>query len=224
MKSPFAILIGVVLAWFLLSEAATEAWYRYKESQVAKTEPWPITFPEDPVEANSRGFQNYTSREMGDAEQEILRFDDALSATWRDPSGNQWTGFMIEWDSDKRKNNMDIAHNPTICLPAAGLTLVKEMPDREITIGDTTYRFNSWEFAAGSRPVWVYTAVRRDRELDTLDYSDDLHQKREAKVTKVLEGQRGNPLQTLQLVVVGPGDADGATDAVNQQLRELVGG
>lgn len=216
-----------VVAWFALAEVTTEAWYRYKESQVPETQPWNIQFPDpaDPMAAAEKGFFNFESREMGEQEQEILRFRDGIGYNWKDEQENSWTAFFLGWDLDPRLNNNDIHHNPTICLPAAGLTLEETLPDTTVETPAGEFVFRSWEFSAGSMPVFVFTAVRRAYEQQIEEYVSDNASalgKRGAMIQRVFDGNRTNPLQTLQLVVTGPETVEEAREYLKVLLQELV--
>lgn len=140
---------------------------------------------------------------------------------WRDGSGNQWTAFYLQWRSDKRLNQNDLAHNPTSCLPAAGLQLVSSEADTVVRVGTVEIPFRSWIFSMNGHPVYVFTATRRERELQRFDHGGDKTKKLFDKLSKPWFGNRGNPLQTLQLVVVGPGSLEAARQALVKQVEQF---
>jgi len=218
-KSLIAI-AGAILAWFLVSEVATEAWYRWKESQVPVTEPWPIDWPTE-ENAAARGFHDFQPREMSDREKELLHFKRGRAASWKDADGTHWTGFLIEWDPDPKLNQMDLTHNPTVCLQAAGLKLIKALPDVDLEIGGVPATFKAWRFDADGRPIFVYVATRLDYGFSTYRYKDGLIAMRAGNLWKAVVGSRGNPLQTIELVVVGLRSEREANEALPTQLRML---
>lgn len=219
-KSLIAI-AGAILAWFLVSEVATEAWYRWKESQVPVTEPWPIDWPTE-ENAAARGFRDFQPREMSEQEREILRFERGRAASWKDGGGNQWTGFYIEWNPDPKLNQMDLTHNPTVCLAAAGLNLVRSLPDVTVEIGGTPATFKAWEFTTGGKPIFVYVATRLGYGFSTFDYRQGEVAKRTGHFWKAVIGSRGNPLQTLELVGVGLRTPEEAETELMAQVALLV--
>lgn len=212
--------VGVV-AWFLLIEVGTEAWYRWRESQTETTTPWNLSFPAA-NEAGARGFYGYKEQELGETEQEILRFDKAQSASWRDDRGNAWTAFYLQWEPDKRLNQTDLSHNPTSCLPAAGLKLVSAEPDVTVDVDGRPITFRSWIFSMEGRPVYVFTATRRERELQRFALAGDHSRKFLTKLSKPWFGNRSNPLETLQLVGVGPKSMEAATGALKDVISNLA--
>jgi hypothetical protein len=222
------IIVGaVVLACFALSEFATEAWYRYKEGQAAKTEPWNIQFPnpEDTETAQKKGFFSFTTSELGDREKEILHVETGLSASWRDARGNAWNAFSLSWPPDKRLGEIDSAHNPTICLPAAGIELVEPGPVVNMQIGDTEMPFQTWIFKQGSQEIYVFMGVRREFNVGELFLVTDTS--REGKLSRAIgkasTGVRGGPLQALQLYVVGPRSLEEATELAKRQILNFQG-
>lgn len=217
-KSLIAI-AGAILAWFLVSEVATEAWYRWKESQVPVTEPWPIDWPTE-ENAAARGFRDFQPREMSEQEKELLHFKRGRAASWKDAEGNQWAGFYIEWDPDPKLNQMDLTHNPTVCLQAAGLQLVRTLPNVEMEIAGLPANFKAWEFEANGKPIFVYVATRHSYGFPVFNYNKGQIAMRAGNLWKAFVGNRGNSLQTLELVVSGyktPSEA-----ALRDQVWKLV--
>jgi len=214
---------GAVVVWFLAIEAGTEIWYRINESSIPKTIGWNLNFPDpnDPDAAVRKGFFSYQNRPLGASERDILRFKEAESAAWRDVGGNAWQAFLLEWDADKRLNQTDLSHNPTSCLPAAGLKLRSTEPDLELENAGVPMRFRSWIFESDGVPIYVYAATRRERQF-TLDYDKDLSAKFWQKLAKPLSGNRGNPLETLQMFVTGPVTKVDADRALQREVERLV--
>jgi len=230
LRSPQRSLIivgGFVLAWFVFAEIGTEAWFRYKESQTAKTVPWNIQFPnpEDMGTAQQRGFYSLTTRELGDREKEILHFETGLGASWNDTRGNAWNAFSLSWAPDKNLGEVDSAHNPTICLPAAGFEFVKPGPVVNMQIGDSEMPFQTWVFRQGNQEIYVFMGVRREFASGELFLVTDTS--REGKLSRAIDkattGVRGGPLQAVQLFVSGPRSLEEATELAKQQIRNLQG-
>lgn len=222
---PFLIAAGCVVAWFAITEIGTEAWFRYKESQAKKTEPWNIQLPdpENFESASERGLINFQAQEIGEREREILHCETGVSASWQDMSGNAWNAFVLSWAPDKKLSDVDSAHNPTICLPAAGFELVEAGPVVNMPIGDDQMPFQTWIFKQGGMPVYVFMGVRRQYEVGELFLVTGTG--RESKLNRALEkasvGLRGAPLQALQLFVRGPRSLEEATELAIEKVRTL---
>lgn len=215
-----AILAAGVVTWFALCELATFGWYAWRESRVPVTDAWTVSWPTS-SDAERRGFESFSEREMSDAEKELLRFERGNAASWR-AGLNSWTGFFIEWPSDHRLNEMDMTHNPTLCLTGAGLELRKSLPDVNIAVReDYRVSFRAWEFALSGRPVFVYVATRWDRNFGQTDYGAGGIRRRLANFERALAGNRGNPRQTLELVTVGPVTAEQAEKDLREEVSRL---
>lgn len=211
---------AAVLTWFLVSEGATEAWYRWKEKSAEPTEPWGFAVFFQTGGTNPPAA--FTPGELTEREKELLHFTSGRKASWRDPKGNQWSGFHLEWEPNKLLNQMDVTHNPTVCLPAAGLELVQRLPDVVIDQREVPIRFKAWEFAIQGRPVFVYVASRWDRQYEQVEYRKGALAKRLANLWKAVEGIRGNVLETVEFVLVGPRHVEEAESAFRKQLDRLI--
>lgn len=214
-------LLGVI-GWFLFTEIATQVWYRWQETQRPLTHPWPIQWPTK-EDAEARGFLNFQPREMGDAEKELLRFKTGQAASWRSNDGAQWTGFYIQWDPNRDLNQMDLTHNPTVCLAGAGLVLVRSIPATEEFVGDFRAHVNAWEFEYEGQQVYVYVMTRWGRDFNLFAYKQGSWQMRLGNIWRALVGNRGNPLQTIELVGVGFDSEFQAHKAFENQLLKLSG-
>ncbi len=129
MKKSVLILLAVVLGWFVVSEAATEGWYRWHEMRAEKSAEWAVTWPDQPE--SDWKVQDFTEFPTSDQVQEVLRYDEMRGARWVDPASRvAWNVNFIEWEPDKDLNGINAVHNPTICLPSAGMELVETLGER----------------------------------------------------------------------------------------------
>lgn len=229
------IIVGaIVIAWFALAEFGTEVWYRYNEKQFTPTEPWNMKLPdpEDIQTAQKKGFYSFVTREIGDREKEILLFETGTGATWSDTRGNAWNAFLITWPPGKVLGDMDSAHNPATCLPAAGFELVEIGPMVSIPVNGTEMKFQSWIFRQSGTPVFAFMAVRRKYANDVaylIDRAtsmgpDRLYHRMGRALSRAKSGIRpGSPLESVQLIVSGPRTLEEATELAKQQILNLQG-
>ncbi len=144
MKKSLIVLFSFVIAWFVVSEAATEAWYRWHEMRAAKSPEWTVTWPDEPE--SDWKVEDFTEFPTSDQVQEVLRYDEMRGARWVDPaSRGAWSVNFIEWEPDKNLNGINAVHNPTICLPGAGMQLVKALGERNQSATQTV-RFGGESF------------------------------------------------------------------------------
>lgn len=213
---------AAVLTWFLVSEGATEAWYRLKEFEMPITDAWPIDWPTED-DAAERGFLSFQSREMSDREKELLSYETSETASWTDSRGNVWTAFHLKWSPDKRLNDTDIAHNPTRCLPAVGLELIESLPAVRVSYREQVVEFSAWLFRMGEKPVYVFVANRRERQPPPLKYVGDSLLRGITRLGKIADGNRSNPVELLEFVVVGPDTYQEASRDLEGQTLALFG-
>lgn len=214
------IAAGAVLGWFLISELATQAWYLFQEARHPVTSEWKVEWPAAD-DAYRRGFVDFQERPMTDSEKEILRYDSSHAASWRDAEGGQWSAFLLQWHRDPRLNQMDLIHNPTVCLAAAGLTLVGTLPEREHRLGGESVRFHGWKFERGGVPYFVFIGTRWNRDFAPFAYRQGGLQMRAGNLWRAVVGNRENPLQTMELVGVGFSSVAEAERGLDRQLQRL---
>jgi len=188
-RLPF-IVLGAVLLWLVVGEIATQAWYAFQESKHAPTQPWNIQWPTE-KDAARRGFIAFKERPLTDAEKETLWYEKGHAGTWISPEGAQWTGFYFEWSQDYRLNQLDLLHNPTTCLPAAGLTLVGSLPDTTLAVGSSRVDVHGWEFESNGKQVYVFVATRWVRDFDPFSYRPGLWLSRLGNFWRAIVGNRG---------------------------------
>lgn len=188
-----------------------------------KTHPWGVTFPQADVSL-SYGWFGYTERELSDREREILQFETAQSAVWRDANGYNWTAFHLTWPKDKRFNDTDMAHNPTRCLPAIGLELEKKLPAVKVEVGESHLEFQGWRFDHQGSQVYAFLVNRREREPEKIPYvpSENNIVEYLRRLEKISRGNRSNPLEMLELVVQGPRSDAEAIEALKSQVGKLI--
>ncbi len=164
MKKSLLILLAAVLGWFVVSEAATEAWYRWHEMRAEKSPEWSVTWPDEPE--SDWMVEDFTEFPTSDQVQEVLRYDEMRGARWVDPASRvAWNVNFIEWEPDKDLNGINAVHNPTICLPSAGMQLVKTLGERTIEVGGQSISFQCFIFETQGRQLYVFSAANQELKL-----------------------------------------------------------
>ena len=214
--------LGAVVVWFAAGEIATQAWYAWRESKKVATKPWEFQWPAA-NDAVARGFFDFQERELTTQEREILRFQSAHAYSWRTPAGASWIAFYIQWPRDPRLNEMDLIHNPTLCLPSAGIMLDKQLPPVVMEVQGTRVRFHAWQFRFKDDLVFAFVGTRWNYNFEMLDYGGNLQSQREGKIRRAIEGNRENPLQSLEFVGAGFDSFERAKAGLEEQIK-LLGG
>ncbi|HEY0258084.1 MAG TPA: hypothetical protein VGC39_11620, partial [Candidatus Methylacidiphilales bacterium] len=116
-----------------------------------------------------------------------------------------------------------LVHNPTVCLPAAGLSLVNTLPQSGLDIGFNHVGVHGWEFERDGQRIFVFVATRWERNFDLFVYQQGDWRKRLGNFWRAAVGNRGNALQTLELVGVGYASPEAAEAAVAGEFARLAG-
>ncbi len=186
---PLAAWAGVTLAGALAAVAGTEAWYRGHERQAGERVDWTLAAPDDtwrPVPLPPRV-------------QDILQYSSAGGLSRPDPqSGRPALVFLITWKGDAANGENPEWHDPTVCLPGAGVTLAADLGEVVVPIGGVRVPFAAYRFAAGRRTLQVFFChwdaevggARADAENPTLDV-------RARRLERVREGRRRNDVAHL---------------------------
>ena len=107
---------AALLAWILVVELGTEAWYRIHEASLANAVRWhPVV---------SRDLPGFHELGFGEKSRQFLRFDEGLNVAWTEPDGLRWQAIFLRWNPGKVAVHLARNHTPQDCLLAAGHELV----------------------------------------------------------------------------------------------------
>jgi hypothetical protein len=204
--------------WSLCVLGVTELWYQAHERAGKPPQQWHVSLPA----ANST-FQTValTPRVLAS-----LKADESITGTWRQPDGTEWSVFFLRWNPNSVPSVIRArGHRPDVCLPAAGLREVANLPIQYLEAGPLKLPFQRFIYEANQQSLYVFYCLWQDGD-------DDLRGMRMQKGLRVLsiperlqlarQGRRRLGQQTLEIVVSGCVDFQEAERAFQQQLPELV--
>ena len=221
MKKSVLILLAFVIAWFVVSEAATEGRYRWHEMRAVKSPEWSVTWPDQPE--SDWKVQDFTEFPASDQVQEVLRYDEMRGARWVDPASRvAWNVNFIEWEPDKDLNGINAVHNPTICLPSAGMELVKSLGERTVEVGGQSISFQCFIFETQGRQLYVFSAANQEFDMEMADY-EGAEFARGNRISSVETGNRQGPRQVMHVYLMGVAGFDAALAELRRGLVEMVG-
>ena len=139
---------GLLLAGGLGAEALTQVWYGWHEwSNPTPAVRWELVAPSaawHPVPVPNRV-------------SEVLQYTTARGLEWRDEkAGFAAAAYVVSWQGDVAHGESADWHDPTLCLPAAGARLVRDLGPEALEIDGVRVVFNSYLFEAGGMPLTVY--------------------------------------------------------------------
>ena len=203
------------LAWLAAVEVGTEGWYRLHERGRTPRPSWTVAFPQDAPD-----FQSLT---VDDVSRSLLRYDEGREARWHvaGPPAGFCTAFFFRWEPGRTSTTLAVMHQPTTCLPSAGLRQVADDGIEPVAApGGFALPVHGYEFDLHGQPLHVYYVVWQDRagyELpapEAAGWSD--------RFAAVRAGERNLGQQTLELVVTGARDARAADALCGQIIDRIV--
>ncbi len=202
-----------LLLWLVAVEAGVELWYKSHEWRLPPSTSWSVDWPR----------RNPTFSEMPVAERAhwLLRYDEEVSASWREGDGSQWQMIYLRWLPGRIAVALAELHTPEVCMAAAGHT-VETLPDltyypiRGLKLPFRKYIVHD----DGAEPFYVFYCLWEDRaqaqffNTQLLTYGN--------RLGPVLAGRRNSGERSLEIVVRGYNDIGQAESAVIGELDKLV--
>ena len=152
---------------------------------------------------------------------QLLRYDEAGSATWREDDGTQWQMIYLRWLPGRIAVHLAKSHTPDVCLPSAGRS-VQANPDLDyLPVHGLRLPFRTYTMEETGKTSFVFYCLWEDRaleqvfqEMDLSDYGNRLN--------PVLEGRRNVGQRSLEVIVSGYADFDQAKAALVRQLQTMI--
>jgi exosortase len=207
------IIIGII-AWLVIVEIATEAWYRAHDSARAENARWTIAWP-----TNESRFHDL---EISDTALAMLRCTEARGAGWQDAEGNQWKLFCLQWKAGRNSAQLARSHRPEICLPGVGLKLVSQLGVYPVEAsGALTLPFRQYLFQNAGRPLHIFYCAWEDRPPGTQQTLAEDGSPR-SRLQAVLAGRRDLGQQIVEVAVAGPATPEAARELLRRHFPALV--
>jgi len=199
-------------AALLLAELGVEGWYRSHESTLPPPATWTIALPRE----------NPTLRQIPipDKTRQLLRYDEALNATWQESPGRACQALFLRWKPGRAAVHLAHSHTPEICLAAAGRHLFAKSGLHYVSVNGLLLPFRSYVADGDSGPLHVFYCLWDDRAMDrsfqttAATYAN--------RLAPVLAGRRNSGQRSLELAFWGFDDDHQAEAEFQRQLERLV--
>jgi exosortase len=212
--SPFrpqtiAIVVAIILG---ASEGATWWWFGSPKPAAKAFAGWDVTLPRDQF-----GFRPISfSRDVF----ALLDCDDAEGAVWVDANGMARAGYYLRWRHGHEAAFQLALHNPSICLPFAGVRLLGDADPIEVVINATRVRFTGWEFQSAHGGLVVYSCAlalpaKTPVAMPALGWTEWLRWRWHILRTRERD-------QNVLVVTVGVSEADGTHATREQVVTEIA--
>lgn len=198
--------------WLALVFAAAEGWYRMHETRFVARQPWTVQWPEA---ANGFRFLQIPSSTRA-----ILRYDQASSADWFEPTGVRWWAFFAQWQPSRTALQLVHSHSPDICLPATGRTFRREWPAVPGGTDKQPLTFRSYQFDQSDHPLFVFVTIQEDKYSSNFDRSEAWDTR--SRLRAAINGRRNPGQRLLELAIMGLDDFSSAKTALQRVVRQLI--
>jgi exosortase len=195
-------------AWIVFAFAGTEAWYRSGTHIPAPW--WTVNWPSE-----KSGYSDISLT----GQMTFLMADKAAGARWWEPDGRQFTMYCIRWLPGPLTSRMLARfHQPEICLPSAGMTLVREAEPEILDSAGFQLPFRMYLFTQSGIPVHVFFCVWEDEKEPAEGQLAAKAWNPESRLRAVLLRRRRLGQQVLEVGIAGE-----ATDAeARSQFQQVI--
>ena len=227
---PTVVRAVLLLMYVLGTEAGVELWYRVHELHLPPPVTWTIELP-----TNETGFREVP---ISPKARQLLRYDEAKSATWLDGASRRWQATFLRWKPGRIGPTLASMHTPGTCIAATGRELVSESELRRLPLPTRTGRpgtspaggetardvlqlaYRLYVFRGDDGPLHVFYCLWDDRALNRSFAASNFSYAN--RLAPVLAGSRNNGQRTLELAVWGMPDEAGAAGELERVVREVV--
>jgi hypothetical protein len=199
-------------SWAVLCVGITEAWYWAHDIKAQDVIHWSVALPVD-----KSGFEKI---ELPHRSLKLLAFDEGATGKWSENDGSKWTLYFFRWNPTSAASVFRARqHRPDVCLPAAGLRLVKDHGLTPLSIGDLKLPFRSYVYESGGQPLYVFFCQWEDgaREQTGLASSEQA-----GRMVTALKGRRHLGQQSLEFILSDFPSFEEASQALSKQLPSLI--
>lgn len=190
-----------------------ELWYRYREAGQANQPQWAVVLPEK--------LESFRSVSLTGREVQLLKHDKALTGSWREPDGAQWSAYFLRWNEGSTVSRIKArGHRPEVCLPASGRELTGTFGPTQIVINGLSIPFRRLSFADETTPAFVFFCLWEDGGSGALPPTETMSAAH--RLSAAYEGKRRLGQQTLELILRGYPSLEKAEEALQTLLPGLI--
>jgi hypothetical protein len=150
----------------------------------------------------------------------LLRFDEAKQASWREPDGSVWQGFYCSWKPGRVAGYLAKRHTPDICLPAVGYTLVSGPKLTLLSVGGLVLPIRSYVFSAPEGTLTVFHCRWEGGASEDAYIANE--SARYNLIRSIWAGRGNHGQKVLEMVAAGFSDPQQAQAALARQLEEDI--
>lgn len=216
----------LALAFCLIAlsvELLTQGWFSWRQATAPHALSWTVELPQNEPD--------FKILPIPDNVTQILHYDRAITAHWRDAQNLQWS---VNWFRYYPKASDRVSvdwHDPNVCLPAAGLVKEADYGCLDHTVSGLHLQPQVYLFRAQDTGIYIFWLVylnqtdllvgaKRPGNLGSA--SNSLFLNRLSWFQDAWYGRRGLDAETLEIGLTGPRDLESAKSAYLKLLDSIV--
>lgn len=212
-RPPVRLLVAAT-SWLLMAEVVVQIWYKAHETPLQNSRwsvQWPITL---------EGFKPVP---IAPEAESLLRYNQGGGASWTGADGHPWLMYHFQWLPGRTAALFVKVHRPDVCLPASGMTLVRDNGIRPSDVNGVSLPVRTYRFDAHGVPLHVlyyYWDARSSYETGKAAAEEDWTDL--GRIRAALRGKREVGAQMLELVVWGYERDEDANQMLILQLKQMI--
>ncbi len=212
-RVPISLLVGIAL-WLLAAEVGVRTWYHVHQSPLAATR-WQANWP--------TGEPAFKPVQIAPEAQSLLRYDEGGGATWAGPDGHRWLMYFFHWLPGRTAALFVKNHRPDICLPASGLSLVRDNGIDLIKANGINFPIRSYRFDDHGVPLHVFYCYWDARSIyESVGAATEEDWTAAGRIRAAFRGQREVGAQMLEIVAWGYEQDEEANTALRVELEHVT--
>jgi exosortase len=207
-------LLVSLIVWLLLVEGGVQVWYGLHQPSITESH-WIVRWPD------SEG--NYKSVPIPPEAESLLRYNEGGGATWHGGDSHHWMMYFFRWLPGRTAARFVKIHRPDICLPASGLTMIRDDGIRLLTVNGANLPIRSYRFDDHGVPLHVFYCYWDARSsYENVKAATEEDWTARGRLRAAMRGRREMGAQMLEVVVWGYEDDAEARAALERQLGQIV--
>jgi exosortase len=206
--------IGILAVWLVMLECVVQIWYGLHP--VDPKFRWSVSWPTREAE--------YKSVPITPEAADMLRYSDGGGASWQSKEGHRWLMYFFHWLPGRAAALFVKIHRPEKCLPAAGLTMIRDNGIGLITVNGVNLPIRSYVFDdAGTRLHVYYCYWDARSSYESVAAAEEEDWSARGRLRAALRGRREVGAQMMEIAVWGYEDESAALEGLRRQLGGIIG-
>jgi exosortase len=206
--------IGILAIWVVMIECVVQAWYGLHPFDPKFS--WSVSWPVREAE--------YRSVPITPEAAGMLRYSDGGGGSWQSKDGHHWLMYFFHWLPGRAAALFVKIHRPEKCLPAAGLTMIRDNGIGLMTVNGVNLPIRSYVFDdAGTRLHVYYCYWDARSSYESVAAAEEEDWSARGRLRAALHGRREVGAQMIEIAVWGYEDESAALEGLRRQLGDIIG-